>query len=404
MTYFQHIKRTAVLAIILFFAVTVSTIILFKVKTTHNNKHISMPKKVGAPPTLWRTHSIQEGDTLSKILSQWKIDDRQVALLLKQSLANQHLNHLSIGHTLSVKINDNAIINLKYPINSTQTLLVNNKNRKYSCKIINTPMTQRHLMSTGTITSTLSEAANTAHLSPGLYKQLIDIFAGTVDFNTSIQPGDQFRILYDEYYLNNKKHHSGDILIAELTNKNHTYTAIQFKHGHEGGYYTPKGDAIQPKYLKYPIQFTRISSPFSLHRMDPIQHKIAPHLGTDLAAPTGTPIHSIGNGKVIFKGWSHGFGKTVVIQYNHHLRGLYAHMDRFVAPLPQYVHKGELIGYVGQTGWATGPHLHLGIYIDGKAVDPMKFTTPKANPITTSEIPTFMREKNHLMTELNRPQ
>ena len=262
-------------------------------------------------------------------------------------------------------------------------------------------MTNHLLISSATITSSLSAAASNAHLSPGLYKQLTDIFAGTVNFNTAIQSGDHFRILYKEYYLQNKKHHSGDILLAELTNKNHTYTAIRFSYGNQTGYYTLTGDAIQPKYLKYPIHFKRISSPFSLNRMDPVRHKVAPHLGTDLAAPTGTPIHSIGDGTVIFEGWSRGFGKTIIIRYNQHMKALYAHMSRFTTSLPHHVHKGDIIGYVGQTGWATGPHLHLGIYIDEKAVDPMKLSAPTGNPIPSSQMAAFATEKNRLLAALN---
>ena len=350
----------------------------------------------------WLTHIIQPGDTLGEILSQWQLSFGETLSLLKQPLAKQHLINLKPGQKLEAHITKNRLSELKYTINATDTLVIKNSNETYHATVVKNPMTSQLLTSSATIDSSLSSAAAKAHLSPGLYKQLTDIFAGTVNFNTAIQPGDHFRILYKEYYLNNKKHHSGEILAAELTNKNHTYTAIRFTTGAQTSYYTPTGDAIQPKYLKYPVHYTRISSPFSLHRMDPVRHKIAPHLGTDLAAPTVTPIHPIGDGTVIFEGWSRGFGKTVIVRYNKHMKALYAHMNRFAPSLPHHVHKGEIIGYVGQTGWATGPHLHLGIYIDGKAVDPMTFSPPTGNPITNNQMATFTATKNRLLNKLKQ--
>ena len=400
----KRILRYTSLTLCLFISLTLLITALFHMSSTPTSiltQHKSQDHDK-LEPNPWLTHIIQPGDTLGEILSQWQLSFGETLSLLKQPLAKQYLINLKPGQKLEAHITKNTLSELKYAINTTDTLIIKNDHETYHATVIKNPMTSRLLTSSATINSNLSSAATKAHLSPGLYKQLTDIFAGTVNFKTAIQPGDQFRILYKEYYLNNKKHHSGEILAAELTNKNHTYTAIRFTTGSQTGYYTPTGGAIQPKYLKYPVHYTRISSPFSLHRMDPVRHKIAPHLGTDLAAPTGTPIHSIGDGTVIFEGWSRGFGKTVIVRYNKHMKALYAHMSRFTSSLPHHVHKGEIIGYVGQTGWATGPHLHLGIYIDGKAVDPMTFSPPTGNPITKNQMTAFTTTKNRLLDKLNQ--
>lgn len=211
-------------------------------------------------------------------------------------------------------------------------------------------------------------------------------------------------MLYSEYDLNNQKVKDGAIIAATINNHNNAITAVEYTRNHSKQYYQPNGKAMEPLFLKYPLTFTRISSPFSMHRMDPIRHVVAPHLGVDLAAPIGTPIKSIGDGTVIFEGWSHGFGRTIIITYGKHMRGLYAHMNRFASNLPEHVKKGQVIGYVGQSGWATGPHLHLGIYIDGTAVDPLKLKIPSSAPIPDNLMDDFIAQRDKKLEQLHSLQ
>ena len=399
---YNYRKFTTILLSLLFIIALVTAFIHFYNTTQSSIQQSKLGSVLHLPDHHSISYSINSGDTLSELFSQWGLSYSKIIPLLNDPLAKKHLTHLKANHQINIEIINSDIRSLTYQIDATQLLSVKNQSGKLESTIIKNPLTTQLLATSATITSSLSQAASSADLSPELYKQLVDIFSGTVNFKTKIQRGDSFRILYEEYYLNNKKYRSGDILLAELTNKNHTYTALKYTYGKQSGYYTADGQAIPAKYLKYPLKFKRISSPFSMHRMDPIQHKIAPHLGTDFAAHTGTPIHSIGDGTVIFKGWSHGFGKTIIIRYTTHIKALYAHMSEFKENLPRHVHKGDVIGFVGQTGWATGPHLHLGIYVDDRAVDPMKYIAPPGKPIPEDQLASFKQQENDYLNKLKQ--
>jgi len=348
----------------------------------------------------WEIINIQPGDTISNILVAKKINYTQINKILADAKAKKYLTNLQPKHQLSIQTKEGVLTKLKYNINQMQSLHINREENTYSASIKKSKLTKKAIAKTGTITTSMSASAKEIKIPANIYMQFVDIFSGTIDFKHSTHPGDKFSILYNEYYIKNKKVKSGKILAASFTHNNKTITAVEFTQNNKRSYYHPDGKAMEPLYLKYPVKFTRISSPFSMHRMDPIRHVVAPHLGVDLAAPTGTPIKSIGDGTVIFSGWSRGFGRTVIITYGKHMRALYAHMDHFSKNLPRHVKKGQLIGYVGQTGWATGPHLHFGIYIDGTAVDPLKMKIPSDTPIPESLMAKFNDEKNNKLNQL----
>lgn len=342
------------------------------------------------PSNTLTTHliTIKKGDTLSTLFAHHHLGYKLSHQIIHLSNAKA-LRNLQPNHSLELTTNThNELVKLHYTINDIDTLIIEKANNQYTATILSKKLSKKLAFKEGIITSSLSSAAYKNHVPSKIYQQLISTFSGTINFKRNIQPGDTFRILYTNNYINNKKVSPGEIIYASLTNKNVTHQAIRYTTTGTH-YYQPNGQALEPLFLSNPVKYTRISSKFSLHRMDPIQHKVQPHLGVDFAAPTGTPIHSIGDGKLVFKGWSRGYGRTVIIDYDKHYRGLYAHMSKFSNNLPHQIKKGQVIGYVGQSGWATGPHLHFGLFIKGKAVDPLKTISPKIASLPKNEIPSL---------------
>ncbi len=236
-----------------------------------------------------------------------------------------------------------------------------------------------------------------------IQKQFQTLFSGNINFSRDIHRGDRFSVIYDNNTIEGKTVSPSNIIIARLTHNKKTYFAIRYSTKKRNvGFYNEKGESLESRFLFYPLKFKRISSHFSLRRLDPITHTIRPHYGVDLAAPTGTPIHSVGSGKIIFKGWSRGYGNTIKIRYDKHRVGLYAHLSRYASiQKNQWVKRGQLIGFVGQSGWATGPHLHFGWYVDNKPKDPLKRKNQTYPPIPSRQMARFTEHKNQLIKKLS---
>jgi murein DD-endopeptidase MepM/ murein hydrolase activator NlpD len=263
-----------------------------------------------------------------------------------------------------------------------------------------TPSTAQHnVFITGTIGKNFSNATLKYRIPHDISEQYQRIFSGSIDFNHNTLATDRFNIIYQS-----EKPHNA-ILFAQYIHAGHTYNAMPFNHRHQHGFYNLKGQSLGLEFLKSPLHYKYISSPFSLHRMDPILHRIRPHYGVDYAAPIGTPIHSVGNGRVLLRRWVHGFGNTVEVRYNSKDLGLYAHLSKFANIHDgELVKRGQIIGYVGMTGWATGPHLHFGWYVNNKPINPMLRQTYWLTPISNSSKLSFAKAKQQWLTTLKEDQ
>lgn len=255
----------------------------------------------------------------------------------------------------------------------------------------------------GTITSSLFEAGSASGLSDNLVMQLAGIFAWDVDFALDIREGDNFSFLYQEKYYQGKKIGDGDILAASFTNQGKSYYAIRYEDA-KGyvQYYTPKGDSMRKAFLRTPVDFARISSRFSTARYHPVLHKIRAHKGVDYAAGTGTPIKASGDGKVIFAGRKGGYGNVVILQHGTRYTTLYGHMNGFRRGIRvgSKVSQGQVIGYVGKTGLASGPHLHYEFRVDGVHRDPLKIALPNSQPIEAARKTEFMQYSEVILNRL----
>src|SRR3990167_1220330 len=235
------------------------------------------------------------------------------------------------------------------------------------------PITKSVQFQSIVIQHSLVSTAEKAGLTNTMIKQLQTMFAGQINLSKNLHPGDRFNILYHEYFVNGIKNHPGHIIAAEIVEKNKDYRVIRFTNPkHQSHYYLPNGHATSAAYLKVPLNYKRISSGFTYRRFDPVLHEFRSHLGIDYAAPVGTPVKALGNGHVVFAGWMHGYGNAIIIRYGNIYKTLYGHLEKFSQNLrhSKYVKKGEVVGYVGETGWATGPHLHFEIYKNNVPINP----------------------------------
>ena len=230
-----------------------------------------------------------------------------------------------------------------------------------------------------------------------------EIFATRIDFK-KIQAGDSFKIIFDDIQVKGKSINVGKVYAAVINHKKEDYYAFYFEQGTTSGYYDEKGNALKDGFLKSPLKFGRISSRFSYHRLHPVLGYVRPHLGTDYAAPTGTPILSIGNGVVIERAYNKGLGNYVKIKHNSTYTTQYAHMSRFAAGIKRgsVVKRSQIIGYVGSTGLATGPHVDFRFWKNGKLVDHTREKYPITNPLEKKYRTAFAAVKDKLMKELNQ--
>ena len=241
------------------------------------------------------------------------------------------------------------------------------------------------------ISSSLWNDMTSSGASPLLILKLSDIYAWTVDF-FGLQDGDRFRMLYGQSLCEGDVIAVDTVYYAVFSRDGHDVPAIMFDQGDGGNlYWGAQGESLKKAFLKAPLQFTRISSGFSYARKHPVTGKIRPHTAIDYAAPTGTPVMSIGDGTVLSVGWAGGGGNTVKIRHNSSYVTSYMHLSRYARGLKvgQHVHQGQVIGYVGATGTATGPHLDFRVYKDGTAINPLKMESPSADPIRPENLPSL---------------
>ncbi len=255
----------------------------------------------------------------------------------------------------------------------------------------------------GTIRSTLAAAGRSAGLSPDVMEQLAQIFAWDIDFATDLHNGDRFTVVYEKGGFDS----DDEIVAAEFTNEGRTHRAVRYidQQGNTG-YYTPEGLSLQKSFLSTPVDYARISSHFDLNRRHPILNRIRAHKGVDYAARTGTPIKATGNGEVTFLGRKGGYGQTVIISHGEHYETLYAHLSDFKNGLQNgsHVRQGEVIGYVGQSGLATGPHLHYEFRVDGEHRNPLTVTAQLSRPLpaNSASMTDFKMQTQRTLAQLNQ--
>ncbi len=344
----------------------------------------------------WLHLTINKGDTLSSLLQDSGLSINDVHSIANNTEQSKELAALKLGDQLHVLIKDGVLQELQLQRSKLEKVSVIRDGDRYKTELVAKKPEIRQGFATGQITSSLFLAGQKAGLDDRMTLKLADIFAYDVDFMLDIQEGDTFAVLYEELYVDGEYAGKGKILAAEFVNNGKSYRAVQYsnKDGKQQ-YYTPGGDVLRKQFLKTPVDFAKITSYFSLNRKHPILHKIRAHKGIDYSAPTGTPIRAAGDGKVVFAGVRNGFGNVVMIQHGGVYTTLYGHMNKISVTNGAHVSQGQVIGAVGMTGLATGPHLHYEFHVNGVAQNPL------ANNNVAMAEPLDKTEKNHFTASSN---
>jgi murein DD-endopeptidase MepM/ murein hydrolase activator NlpD len=257
----------------------------------------------------------------------------------------------------------------------------------------------------GNIDESLYLAGNKANIPDKTVMELANIFGWDIDFVFDIRKGDSFAVLFEERFIDGKRLGTGNILAASFTNRGKTYKAVRYTNSQgQTDYYTPDGLSMRKAFLRTPLDIFRISSGFNLRRKHPIHKKIRAHRGVDYAAPTGTPVYSSGDGRVLEAGYTKANGNYVFIQHGQTYITKYIHLHRKKVRTGQSVKQRQIIGTVGATGYATGPHLHYEFLVNGVHRNPRTVSLPKANPISANERSRFNKMAIVLLDQLTESQ
>jgi murein DD-endopeptidase MepM/ murein hydrolase activator NlpD len=359
---------------------------------------------------------IRPGDSLGSVFTRLGIDDQQAAAFVRNDKLARSILSLKTGKRIQAETDENGLmLTLRATIavdkDQFNTVTVTRKGDKFVVTKAPAELERRVEMRSREISTSLY-AATDANVDGGqipdsVVNQIIEMFSTNIDFRTDLKRGDRFNVVYETFYQDGELVRTGRVLAGEFINRGTAYQSVWYEDpvSHQGGYYSLDGQSLKKAFLKSPVAFSRISSGFSM-RMHPVFNVWKAHKGVDMAAPMGTPIRAAGDGTVDFVGVSNGYGNMVVLKHWSNYSTAYGHMSRFASGLRrgEKVHQGDVIGYVGATGWATGPHLHYEFRIGGQATDPMKLKNLQAQPLNAGELSRFRMaatEMSHRFSLLN---
>jgi murein DD-endopeptidase MepM/ murein hydrolase activator NlpD len=332
-------------------------------------------------------------------------DDDAIKMLMVDPRADALNTQLVPGHTLKARTNlAGKLQQLEYEIDNETILTVALNPNGYAVSTQKLNLTIRRVLKSVTIVNSLFGATDAAGISDQIVLQLADIFSGEIDFNEDLWPDDKFNVIYEAYFHAGELIKTGNVLAVEFSNKGKVYQAVRFG-GAEGkfAYYSPEGKALHKSFLRSPVEFSRISSTFSKGRFHPILQRIRAHQGVDFAAPTGTRVKASGEGVVDFVGKKGGYGNVIVLKHKNGFSTVYGHLSAFAKGLRKglKVAQSDIIGYVGSTGLATGPHLHYEFLIGKVHHDPLKVVLPTSVPIDEKDRPVFNALSADYMAQIN---
>nr|MBL8456460.1 peptidoglycan DD-metalloendopeptidase family protein [Zoogloeaceae bacterium] len=351
---------------------------------------------------------IQSGDTLQSLFRRIGIDDADaLAFVSSSDEGKEALRKLRAGRSVLAVVDPNGrLLSLTLPVAAGPerlTLERTEEGLRYTERAARSTQTVVEMHS-GTITHSLFGATDAAGVPDRIASKFAEIFGTEIDFSRDLREGDRFSVVYETEFDQGVPVRSGRVLAAEFVNQGKRHAVVLYREpdGNET-YYTPDGKGLNQAFLRYPLEFTRVSSNFG-RRLHPIHGNWRSHNGTDFAAPTGTPVMASSDGRVDFVGDQRGYGKTVIIDHRENYSTLYAHMNGFAKSITkgQRIRQGDVIGYVGATGWATGPHLHYEIRISGVPRDPMQIALPPVLPLDKKEMAQFKAATSPLLERLSR--
>ncbi len=342
----------------------------------------------------WNKEHIRRDDTLNNLLSRLNIHNQDaIDFIRKDVMANEIAASLKPGHTIEAQTDsDGNLIALAYQLDTDLFINVEQTSSGYSASKVLHKLENRPILKSAIIKSSLFGATDDANIPDDIAIQVAEMFESEIDFNSDLRHGDHFNVIYEGSYDQGELVKTGDVLAAEFVNNGKTFQAIGYRDASgQMLYYTPEGKSLHKSFLRSPLEFTRVSSGFSLARFHPILQHMKAHQGTDMAAPIGTRIRASGDATVDFVGQKGGYGNVIVLKHDNGITTVYGHLSRFADGLRRgkKITQGDIIGFVGMTGLSTGPHLHYEFLVKGQHRDPMTVSLPKANPIAMENKPAF---------------
>ena len=334
--------------------------------------------EVAIPFVLFRSDTTRRDDNAQSLLQRLGVSDSAAVAFLRNDPTARGLFSGRAGKLVTVETTDrNEIIRLsarwlsKPDDRQFQRLTLERQGEGFVARHETAELTASAQLASGTIQSSLFAATDAVRLPDSVASQLADIFSSEIDFRRDLRKGDRFSIVYESLEADGEVLRAGRILSAEFVNDGKQLQTLWFQEpGQKGGYYNFDGKSQRSTYLSSPLEFSRVSSGYGM-RFHPIHGGRRPHLGVDFAAPTGTPVRTVGDGVVQFAGWQNGYGNFVVVQHANNQSTAYAHLSRIDVRKGQKIEQGEFIGAVGSTGASTGPHLHFEFRDKGRHIDPL---------------------------------
>jgi len=374
------------------------------VQTVIENLELPDPAQAALNDTYWREEKIQRGDTVASLLERLDVSTEEITDFLQSTKKTKGIRLLIPGRTVRAETAENGeLLSLRYTSGSDNLLQVDKVNGAFRAHEQAVPLEQRVLMKSGEIKSSLFAATDAANIPDNIAMQLADIFSSDIDFHLDLRKGDHFSVVYEVFYNNGEPVKTGQVLSAEFNNQGKTYRALYFKgqDGH-GGYYTPDGKNLRKAFLRSPLEFSRITSGFTNARFHPVLQEWRAHKGIDYGAPVGARVRATADATVEFIGKKGGYGNMVVLKHQGHFSTVYGHLSGFAKGIRigGKISQGEIIGFVGMTGLATGPHLHYEFKVSGVQRNPLSIALPTALPITAESITDFSKQSKQMIARL----
>lgn len=351
----------------------------------------------------WKIIKTRPKDTLGMIFNRAGLNAKTLQAVLHNSSHTKVLTQLKPNEELQLLIKNHSLEKLIIPFTSTQYLIIYREGEGYKSKINQRKMNSHNHFLTATVNGSLYGTAKRLNIPYKLIRQMTEIFTWDINFARDVKAGDQFTIIYKAFYIENKLVSTGDIIAVSYRNKGKTFQAI--RHTNRSGrseYFSPQGTSLKKAFTRYPLHFSHISSPFSTARYHPILHYTRAHKGVDLAARIGTPIQSTGDGRIEIIGRQNAYGNMIKIKHNKTYSTIYGHMLKFQKGLSKgsYVKRGQVIGYVGQTGLASGPHCHYEFHVNNSPKNPTTINLPRGDAVPSREMAKFKANTNTLLAQM----
>jgi len=345
-----------------------------------------------SPASYIREERFQRGDTLSAFLSRLGVADGEAGSVARQKA----LQALRPGYNVAAEVSaEGRLVALSFLTARDTLVQISREGEELRSSEERAALYTQVAMKSSVVQSSLFAASDSAGIPDGVAMQLADIFGAEIDFHRDLRKGDQFTVVYELHHLAGRPVRAGRVLAAEFSSRGKTYRAVHYGNG----YYAPNGNNLRKAFLRAPLEFSRVSSGFGL-RVHPIAKAWRAHQGIDYAAPTGTRVRAVGGAVVEYAGPRGGYGNTVILRHPGQYSTVYAHLSRIAVKRGARVDQNDTIGFVGQSGWATGPHLHYEFRINGQSRNPMSIAMPAASPVPAAELAAFQANAAPLIARL----